>query len=43
MRNVEVVGKLKHISCSNFFPKNLSFYGVKGENLVEPGRPQMTI
>jgi len=46
MRNFseKVVQKIKtHILFSILFPENHSVYEIMWENMVEPGRPQMTI
>jgi hypothetical protein len=44
MLQAEFLEKIKtHILFSIIFSENLAFYEIMWKNMVEPGRPQMTI
>jgi len=44
MLQAKFVEKIKtHIFCSIIFTENLAFYEIMWKNMIEPGRPQMTI
>ena len=43
MFQTKVVEKLIHFVFNNFPPLNRAIYAIMWKNIVEPGRPQMTI